>query len=434
MKKVLIISYYWPPSGGGGVQRWLKMSAYLKRNGWEPIIYTPENPAFDVKDTSLLKDIPENITVLKTKIFEPIEVFQKAFKLVGKPAPKQKDLLSDRNASLFQRASTYVRGNYFIPDPRVTWVRPSFHFLKKYLKENKVDAIISTGPPHSMHLIAQKVKKAFPEIKWVADFRDPWSEWDLLDMLKTKSRARAYHKRLEYNVLQEADLTVSISPYHVDRLIHLGAKRCELINNGYDARDFENAKKINTNKFIIRHLGSIDDLRDPRPMMHALNQIISENKLEANNVSIEFIGPVNNAFREFVEENDILKNITSFHPAVPHSEVVGLYTSCTLLLLILAHTDIAAGNMPGKMYEYMASGTPILGIGPDDGDAAVLIHHTQSGAIIDRNHIEKMGELIVKHYNDWKKGEMIITQKAPDYSREALTKKFCQLLDGLFIS
>lgn len=434
MKKVLIISYYWPPSGGGGVQRWLKMSAYLKSNGWEPIIYTPENPAFDVKDPSLLKDVPQDITVLKTKIFEPIEVFQKAFKLMGKPAPKQKDLLSDRNASLFQRASTYVRGNYFIPDPRVTWVRPSFQFLKKYLKENKIDAVISTGPPHSMHLIAQKIKKAFPEIKWVVDFRDPWSEWDLLDMLKTKTRAREYHRRLERAVLEQADLTISISPYHVDRLIHLGAKRCELVNNGYDTRDFANATKKETDQFIIRHLGSIDDLRDPRPMMHALKKIISENKIEIHNIRVEFIGPVNNAFSEFVEQDEALSQITSFHPAVPHSEVVGLYTSCTLLLLILAHTEIAAGNMPGKMYEYMASGTPILGIGPEDGDAAELIHKTQSGQIIDRAHSAQMGELIVTHYNDWKNGKMIITEKAPDYSREALTKKFCQLLNGLFDS
>lgn len=434
MKKVLIITYYWPPSGGGGVQRWLKMSAYLQRNGWEPIIYTPENPAFDVKDESLLKDVPKDIVVLKTKIFEPIEVFQKAFQLVGKKAPQQKDLLSDRNASLFQRASTYVRGNYFIPDPRITWVRPSFQFLKKYLKENKVDAIISTGPPHSMHLIAQKIKKEFPELKWVADFRDPWSEWDLLDMLKTKSRAREYHKRLERSVLEQADLTISISPYHVDRLVQLGAKRCELINNGYDSRDFENTQKINTEKFIIRHLGSIDDLRDPRPMMHALIDIFAQHKIDPSKLSVEFIGPVNNAFREFVEENNFLKNSTSFHPAVPHNEVVSRYTSCTLLLLILAHTEIAVGNMPGKMYEYMASGTPILGIGPNNGDAAELIHRTHSGAVIERNHIEQMGEFIVTHYNDWKKGEMIVTKKAPEYSRESLTKKFCQLLDGLFIS
>jgi glycosyltransferase involved in cell wall biosynthesis len=431
MKKVLIITYYWPPSGGGGVQRWLKMSAYLKENGWEPIIYTPSNPAFDVKDPSLLKDVPQDITVLTQPIFEPIEVFQSAFKLMGKKAPQQKDLLSERNSSLFQRASTYVRGNYFIPDPRITWVRPSVKFLKTYLSENKVDAIVSSGPPHSMHLIAQKVKQFFPEIKWISDFRDPWSEWDLWDMLKTKERARNKHRKLERAVLEQSDLVISISPYHVDRLIHLGAKRCELINNGYDARDFLNAKKVNTNKFIIRHLGSVDDLRDPRPMMFALQSLIEEKSIDVADLAIEFIGPVNNSFRVFVEENHALKNSTAFLPAVPHSEVVGLYTSSTLLLLILAHTEIATGNMPGKMYEYMASGTPILGIGPADGDAAKLIKSTDSGSIIERENVNEIKNMILSHYESWKKGEMKITNKAPDYSRQALTKKFCQLMNEL---
>lgn len=428
MKKVLIITYYWPPSGGGGVQRWLKMSAFMKSNGWEPIIYTPSNPAFDVKDPSLMKDVDEDITVIKTPIFEPVEVFQSAFKLVGKKPPQQKDFISDRNSSLFQRAATYIRGNYFIPDPRVTWVSPSVKFLKKYLKENPVDAVISTGPPHSMHLIAMRLKKIFPNIQWVADFRDPWSEWDLLDVLKTKEAARKRHRRLEREVLHTADLTVSISPYHVDRLIALGAKRCELINNGYDHRDFLKAKKITTDKFVIRHLGSVDELRDPRPMMGAIADLIHEKNILQEDISVEFIGPVNNSFRQYIEDNAALAGITKFAPAVPHSAVVDLYCSSTLLLLILAHTDIAAGNMPGKMYEYMASGTPILGIGPEDGDAAVLLLQTNSGKIIDRQHHDKIKMMLREHYESWKKGEMIITEKAPDYSREALTRKFCSLL------
>jgi glycosyltransferase involved in cell wall biosynthesis len=204
-----------------------------------------------------------------------------------------------------------------------------------------------------------------------------------------------------------------------------------LINNGYDARDFSNAKKQNTTKFIIRHLGSVDDLRDPRPMMYALQSLIEENTINVADLSIEFIGPVNNSFRVFVEENDALKNSTAFLPAVPHSEVVGLYTSSTLLLLILAHTEIATGNMPGKMYEYMASGTPILGIGPADGDAAKLITATDSGSIIERENVSEIKKMILSHYESWKNGEMKITNKAPDYSRQALTKKFCHLMNEL---
>ncbi len=430
MKRALIISYYWPPSGGGGVQRWLKMSAFMRSNGWEPIVYTPENPAFDVKDASLIKDVDPSIEIIKKKIFEPVEVFQSAFKLIGKKPPQQKDFISDRNASFFQRFATYLRGNYFIPDPRVTWVVPSLKFLKDYLKKHPVDAIITTGPPHSMHLIGLNLKKKFPNLVWVSDFRDPWSEWDLLDVLKTKERARRKHQALERKVLQNSDLVISISPYHVERLIALGAKRCELINNGYDARDFEGTTKQRTDYFLIRHLGSVDELRDPRPFVLALKSLLDQRKIEATDLKIEFIGPVNNAFRDFIKEKE-LDEIISFHPAVPHSSVVGLYRSSTLLLLILAHSDIAAGNMPGKMYEYMASGTPIFGIGPENGDAAALIHATSSGRVMERSNQNAMEEMLLKHYLAWKNDTMLTTKGAPDYSREALTQKFCKLLDNL---
>lgn len=430
MKRALIITYYWPPSGGGGVQRWLKMSAFMRKYGWEPVIYTPENPAFDVKDNSLMADVDPSIEIIKTKIFEPIEVFQSAFKLIGKKPPQQKDFISDRNSSIFQRFATYVRGNYFIPDPRVTWVAPSVRFLRNYLKNHPVDVIITTGPPHSMHLIGLHLKKKFPGISWVSDFRDPWSEWDLLDVLKTKKGARKKHQELEKKVLQLSDLVVSISPYHVDRLIALGAKKCHLVNNGYDARDFEATSKQRTDYFLIRHLGSVDELRDPRPFVLALDYLLDQKKIERDDLKMEFIGPVNNAFRDFIKEKK-LDDIISFHPAVPHSSVVKLYRSSTLLLLILAHSEIAIGNMPGKMYEYMASGTPILGIGPENGDAASLIHSTSSGKVMERSDQKAMEEMLLNHYLAWKSNTMYTTLGAPDYSREALTEKMCKLLDNL---
>lgn len=428
MKKVLIITYYWPPSGGGGVQRWLKMSAYMKQFGCEPIIYTPENPAFNVKDPSLMKDVMPDIRVIKTPIFEPIDVFFKMFKMVGKKAPEQKDLLSTRNDSFFQRAATWVRGNWFVPDARITWVRPSVRFLKKFIEEENIEHIITTGPPHSMHLIGLRLKKKFPHLQWIVDFRDPWSEWDLWDSLKTGQNARKKHRALESEVLTKSDLAVSISKFHVDRLIALGAKRCELVANGFDPRDFDHVPRQTTEKFVIRHLGSIDELRDPRPFMQAMSELISEKKIDGLKISIEFIGPVNESFKSFVQENDHLKNITLFKPAVPHSQVVQLYRSSSLLLLILAHTDIAAGNTPGKMYEYMASGTPILGIGPEDGDAAEILNDTQCGKIIDRSKKDAMKEMIHEHYDGYIAGKDMLTTGASPFSRKALTEKFCQFI------
>jgi glycosyltransferase involved in cell wall biosynthesis len=274
-KKVLIVSYYWPPSGGGGVQRWLKMTRYLHEAGWEPIVYTPENPSFDVKDPSLEKYIRPGLQIIRRPIFEPIEIFFSLFKLTGKKKPEQKDFLANRNKSLFQRLSTWIRGNVLLPDPRVMWVRPSVRYLNQWMKTDDIQAIITTGPPHSMHLIGRQLKKKHPRLIWIADFRDPWSEWDLWPMLQTGPSAMSRIRAMERNVLREASAVVSISKYHVDRLSELGGIQAVLIPNGYDHADFAKAQKLRSPQFVIRHMGSVDDLRDPRPFMKAIELTIN---------------------------------------------------------------------------------------------------------------------------------------------------------------
>jgi glycosyltransferase involved in cell wall biosynthesis len=431
MKKVLIITYYWPPSGGGGVQRWLKMSKYLHLHGWEPVIYTPENPEFNVQDPSLQKDVRPEIEVLKTPIFEPIELFQSLFKVVGKKAPEQKDLLANRKSSLFQRFSTWLRGNVFIPDPRITWVRPSVKYLHQWLKNNHVDAVITTGPPHSMHLIGLGLKKKNPNLVWVADFRDPWTEWDIWPLLFTGKRAMKRMQKMERAVLTTANHVVSISPYHVNRLIALGAPKCTLVTNGYDEADFKSLQKIASNQFLIRHVGSIDDLRDPRPFIRCVKKIMLLNPEFASAFQMEFYGPVNSAFKSEIEADDLLRNKISFHSAVPHAEVVNLYVSSTLLLLVLAHTDIADGNTPGKMYEYMASKTPIFGIGPEKGDAAAILENTESGVMIDRLNEARIENALLHYFTIWQQQNLIEQPGAPSYSRSFLAGKIAEILNEL---
>lgn len=432
-KKVLVITYYWPPSGGGGVQRWLKMTRYLHEAGWEPIVYTPENPSFDVKDPSLEKDVRDGMRVIRRPIFEPIEIFFSFFKLMGKKKPEQKDFLAQRNTSLFQQISTWIRGNVLLPDPRVMWVRPSVRYLRRFIQEENIQAIITTGPPHSMHLIGQRLKKKEPDLLWIADFRDPWSEWDLWPMLRTSRWAMSRIRTMEKKVLEEASAVVSISTYHVNRLTELGRKPAVLIPNGYDHADFIGARKERSACFIIRHMGSVDDLRDPRPFMKALEIAISRESSLADHLSIEFYGPVNSVFQSEMESSTLLKPLVHFRPAVPHKEVIDLYVSSTLLLLILAHTEIAEGNTPGKMYEYMASRTPIIGIGPEDGNAADILRQTSSGEMIDRQGIQQMANSITDYYKRWKSGEQLVQPGAEEYSRRALAHRVGQLLDSLCV-
>ncbi|MBE9481851.1 MAG: glycosyl transferase family 1, partial [Bacteroidetes bacterium] len=174
MKKVLIITYYWPPSGGAGVQRWLKFVKYLREFGWEPIVYTPENPEAPDIDNSLEKDIPDNLTVIKRKIWEPYTAYKK---FIGQEKEQKINagfLSENKKPKLSENISVWIRGNFFIPDARKFWIKPSVKFLTNYLKNNPVDAMISSGPPHSMHMIALGLKQRLG-IPWLADFRDPWT-------------------------------------------------------------------------------------------------------------------------------------------------------------------------------------------------------------------------------------------------------------------
>ena len=263
MKKVLIITYYWPPSGGSGVQRWVKFAKYLPQNGWQPVIYTPENPEFTTIDRTLEDDVPEEAVILKRPIFEPYGIYRRLFGKGDVPVVAGEDAadirenirikerksevaevnpINAQEKSLGQKISLWIRGNFFIPDPRCLWIRPSVHFLKKYLKEHPVDVIVSTGPPHSMHLIAQKVAAATC-IPWVADFRDPWTKMFYFKHLELTPWAERKHERLEKGVLDGADVVVAVSPLVQEEFKELTDTPVELITNGYDEDDFDDADK-----------------------------------------------------------------------------------------------------------------------------------------------------------------------------------------------
>ncbi|MBY0432886.1 MAG: glycosyl transferase, partial [Cyclobacteriaceae bacterium] len=319
-KKLLIITYYWPPSGGSGVQRWLKFVKYLPSFGWQPFVFTPENPSFELRDDSLMKDVPVEAEVIRLPIWEPYQLFKKVASLSGKKDLKQIDMVATGKRSWFQRISSWVRCNLFIPDARIFWVKPSLEFLSDFLKSNEINTVITTGPPHSLHLIGLKLKKLQPSLCWVADFRDPWSEWDVLDSFSLSGFARKKHQRLEREVLQTADKVITIAPYHVQRLEQLGGRKVELITNGFDESDFAGIVRIKTSKFTIRHIGMVDELRDPRPFMTAVKQLGLEKPEFGNAIKIEFIGAVNSAFRSYVVSDSVLSVFTEFSPPVPHAE------------------------------------------------------------------------------------------------------------------
>jgi glycosyltransferase involved in cell wall biosynthesis len=427
-KKVLIITYYWPPSGGSGVQRWLKFVKYLPQFGFEPYVFTPENPSFAIRDESLLKDVPPQAEVIRFPIWEPYEYFFKVSSVVNQKAGGAPDLVATKNKSLFQKISTYIRGNFFIPDPRVFWVNPSVKFLNDFLRENEIRTIITTGPPHSLHLIGLKLKKRNPSLKWLADFRDPWSEWGLLDSLNVSPIARGIHKRLEKKVLKTADKIITITPFYVRRFEALSRKKVVLLTNGYDDDDFTSLSIERTDKFIIRHVGIVNEKCNPRPFMMAIRELLRSASTFKTKILIDFVGEVHFQFKDFVLADPDLAAVTSFTPSVPHKKLISMYGRSSLLLLILTGYKDAEGYMPGKLFEYMATGIPVLGTGPIDGDASKLLATSGAGEMIDGDDQQKIIQKVIEHYTAWSNGTTIVKiGNGKSYSRKEITKELTEL-------
>jgi glycosyltransferase involved in cell wall biosynthesis len=384
-KRVLIITYYWPPSGGSGVQRWLKFAKYLPEAGWEPVIFTPENPDFDLKDETLLKEISPNLEVIRFPIWEPYQLFAKV-KKQGKSHPGR--MLEQQKKGFLEKVAIWLRANLLVPDPRVFWVKPSVQFLNQLLQEGQFQAIITTGPPHSLHLIGQKLKQKHG-IPWLADFRDPWSQWEFLDTLPMLSFIRRRHEALEQKVLRQADVVVTISPTFQRDLEKLSGRKIDLITNGYDPADiptdFHPRPKLAKRLHLV-YTGIIDAIRNPLPLMQALK---AEFEVGGEEVSWTFVGKVSEQVRASVEADPWLKAHIHFAGYVPHHQVFEFYATTDALVLILTDTKNAKGNIPGKLFEYLATGLPVLALGDPQGDSATLLSDAGAGAVL--GHVDLKG-------------------------------------------
>jgi glycosyltransferase involved in cell wall biosynthesis len=402
---------------------------YLPQFGYQPFVFTPENPAVDTRDDSLLADVPSEAEIIKLPIWEPYGLFQSLQRFRGVKTVHSADYVAANNSSWFSKVAAFVRGNFFVPDARIFWIKPSVAFLEDFLKSNQIHTIVTTGPPHSMHVIGLKLKQRNPSLKWLADFRDPWSEWDLLDTLSLTAWARKKHQRLEKKVLQAADEVITIASYHQKRLELLGGRPVHVITNGFDPEDFVSIVHQRTDKFTLRHVGVVDELRDPWPILEACRQLALEDEVFHQKVLVEFIGNVNSRFQERVLNDEVLKGFTSFVPHLPHREVLQRYGTTDVQLLVLAHTSIAPGNLPGKFFEYLASGNFILGVGPEEGDASHVLKMVGHGVVIDRGKISAVKKELNRLFQLWR-DEKVLPSDAPDqFSRKVLTSQLVHLMN-----
>ena len=422
--KVLIITYYWPPSGGSGVQRWLKFVKYLTQFGIEPVVYTVDEPNYAIEDITLENEVPKSVKVLKQPIKEPNDIL----KLFGNKNKKTSAGFLSENPSFFGKIMQYVRANYFIPDARKFWVKPSVTYLTEYLKNNPVDVLITTGPPHSLHLIGLQLKNKLG-VKWIADFRDPWTDIDYFQKLPLTKKSEKKHHQLENEVVSKADCVLVVGNTMKENFLKFN-KNVQVITNGYDG-DRNSSKNELDKKFTLVHVGLVNADRNPKVLFRVLSELITENTSFAKDFKLVFVGKLANEVIENLYQNN-LKSHTEIIDYLPHKEVIGFQRKAQILLLLVNDVPSSKGIITGKIFEYLQSERPILAIGPEDGDLSDILSETSSGEVIDFNDAHKMKRSIEKLYLDYQQNELISETKNIDkYHRKALTEELSIIIKQL---
>ncbi|MBB6370745.1 glycosyl transferase family 1 [Chryseobacterium shigense] len=424
-KKILIITYYWPPAGGPGVQRWLKFAKYLPEFGWNPVIYTPENPSYPLLDESLLKAIPQNIEIVKTKIWEPYQLAEKLNKSNKKFKAGQFDV--GKNQSWKSRLSIWVRGNFFIPDARVFWVKPSIKFLEQYLKENKIDVVVTSGPPHSLHLIGLGLKKKLPKLKWIADFRDPWTEISYYKHLKLTKSSDRKHRLLESAVFKAADITLATSYTDAENFRKAGANAV-CITNGFDESDASAPLNVTQKSFTLSYIGVLEQLRNPENLWKALDELLKENKEFADSFTLKFAGRVDDKILQWIERSPLKNHILNLG-YISHDKAVEEMANSDLLLITNFPNESSKGIIPGKIFEYLATGKQIISFGPDKADVSRILTETDAGKHFSYQDYEIVKDFILEKFRLWKEGNLSENaQNIEQFSRRNLTKKLTEVL------
>ena len=422
--KVLIISYYWPPAGGPGVQRWLKFVKYLPDFGIEPVVYVPENPTYPIVDQNWIGEVAAGTVILRQKIWEPYRI---ASFFSEKSTLKMSAglIAEEKKQGFFERISIWVRGNVFVPDARVLWVKPSISFLTKYISENQINTIITTGPPHSLHLIGLGLKKKLG-VNWIADFRDPWTTIGYQKSLKLSRFAQQKHLRLEQQVLNAVDQIVVTSNSTKLEFLRLTNKPIEVIMNGFDP--FDSGDVVLDSKFSMAHIGSLLSGRNPEFLWQILSELLLEIPGFKNHFELVLIGVVS---------DDVLQNLQKFELCkyvlkvgyISHNEAIEYQKKSQILLLIEINSELNRGIIPGKLFEYLAANRPIIAIGPSGSDFEKIIDTTRSGIFVDYDSKSKLKVALIHYYQLFLQGNLNVNaSNLEGFTRRNLTENLSEII------
>lgn len=423
MKKILIITYYWPPSGGPGVQRWLKFSKYLPEFGYDPIIITvdPEKAEYPIKDHTLEQDVRAGQIVYRTDCSGIYEYYKKLTKAQSAP---YSGFVNEGTPSLKQKIARFIRGNFFLPDARRGWNKHAYRQAIKIIQEEKIDAVITTGPPMSTHLVGQKLKKRF-HLHWIADFRDPWTDIYYYNKMYPTPIAKAIDRKYERNVLLDADQVITVSDYIKKQLAAkspaIQASKIKVIANGFDAEDFDLIIP-KEDVFTITYTGTLAADYTIDSFIHTVKRLSTSEKLK-----LRFVGKVDLGIAQKLSEQ--LGDSVEIHAFVAHADAIKYMKSSSVLLLIIPNIEGNKGNLTGKLFEYIGSRTPILCLGPTDGDAATIIQVCKAGKTFEYNDEEGILHFLTSLLNNFNPQSPIKENNAVNcYSRKSLTQSLTQIL------
>lgn len=421
----MIITYYWPPSGGAGVQRWLKFAKYLPQHGWQPVVLTvdPAYASYPQRDESLLKEVSPHCLVYTTRSFELYNLY----KLVtGKKQVPFGGFADSTHESTLQRLSKFLRGNFLLPDPRRGWNRYAYRRALELIAEHKIDTVITTSPPHSTQLLGLKLKQKLG-IRWIADLRDPWTDIYYYNHFKHTAAALRIDRRYERQVVEQADQLITVSE-DVKRLFAAKttlpvADRIAVIPNGYDGEDFKGIEPLKEDRFVITYTGTISEAYPIEALIAALGSLEPQVKQQ---MKFRFVGNMPESVGEKLRLAGLEMELTGY---VSHAQSVTYLLSSNLLLLVIPRVANNRGILTGKFFEYLASQKPVLAIGPTDGDLAALIEETRCGQIFSYDDAPGISQYINQTFHTPSvQGEN--NHAALAYSREQLTTRIAQLLNA----
>lgn len=433
MKRVLIITYYWPPSGGAGVQRFLKFVKYLPGFDIQPVVLTCSNPTYPIIDPSLAGEIPPGTEVHTARTLEPFRFYSRLSGISEQEAASPSTVLSTAGGSRMQRLSRWIRANLFVPDARLGWVPFARRKAKQLIRRHGIDTVVTTGPPHSTHFIGLWLKRK-TGIRWIADFRDPWTDIHYNRALPRLPFTRIRDERMELRALRLADEITVTAPGTARYFSEKTNRDCHIITNGFDPDDFVEIAPISgeaspDGAFIIRHTGSITETSIPDSLLRVLS------RFPEDQIRLECIGPVHSDMIRQSERLELGKRLTLL-PYRPHREATASMQQSDLNLVVVHRSSDSRMLIPGKIYDYLKAGKPIMGIGPPEGDAASIIERCGMGKVFNYGDEDGPEAWLRELIRSKTEKQSEITGFSPEkteinrYSRVTLARRFASLLAG----